>query len=125
MSRLKPLTFEGLLAPLSKGKILLLLEVLDPLAGDHFDCSMQIAQHLNISLDKIPNCYEDFMKSGYLLVENVVNDDNKKWGIASLDFFRQNKIKRAVKAYLYINSAFIGHSCDGHSATLDILHDLS
>lgn len=124
MLRIKPVSFDDLVSPLSRKKILILLEVLDPLRCENLDCALAISAYLNIQIDKLPNDYEAFVSSGFMTIEHNISETSRTWSEAALDFFRQRKVRDAVKAYLFINEEFIGHSQDGHTSVFDILSDI-
>lgn len=124
MLRIKPVSLYDLVSPLSQEKILILLEVVDPLRCENIDCALAIAGYLNMKIDKLPNEYETFVNAGFMTIERNLSEINRIWSEAALDFFRQKKVRDAVKAYLFINEDFIGHSQDGHTSVLDILSDI-
>ena len=124
MLRIKPVSFDDLVSPLSRGKIFILLEVLDPLRCETLDCALAISSYLNIKIDKLPNDYEAFVSYGFMTIERNISEPNRIWSEAALDFFRQRKVREAVKACLFIDEELIGHSQDGHTSVFDILSDI-
>lgn len=124
MPRIKPVSFNDLVSPLSQEKIFILLEVLDPLRCENLDCALAIADYLNIRIDDLPNDYETFISSGFMTIERNLSEINRTWSETMLDFFRQRKFRDAVKAYLFIDEKLIGHSQDGHSSVVDILTEI-
>jgi hypothetical protein len=124
MSGFKPISFDDLLSPLSRDKVFILLEVLDPVICEQFEHSVSIAKYLDIRLDTIPNEYEAFLKSGFGVIEKSLTNGNRDWAANTLDFFRQKNLRDAVKAYLFIDQSFIGHSRDGSTAILDVLREI-
>lgn len=124
MPRIKPVSFNDLVSPLSQKKIFMLLEVSDPVRCESLNCALAIADYLNIRIDELPNDFEAFVSSGFMTLECNLSEINRAWSEATLDFFRQRKFRDALKAYLFIDEEFIGHSQDGHSSTLDILSEI-
>jgi len=124
MFRIKPVSFDDLVSPLSQDKLLILLEVLNPSLCESFENSLLIASCLNIEIDQLPNDYETFLSLGFMLLERNISDFNRTWAESILDFFRQKNLCRAVKASLFINSSLIAHSQDGHTSMADILKEL-
>lgn len=124
MRKIRPVSFIDFVLPLSQEKTLLLLELLDPLVGESLDFTFAVSSFLGIKTDHLPNDYEVFIRSGYLIAEQELSETTILWAETALDFFRQKKLRNAVKAYVFINNEFIGHSHDGHTSTGDLLEEL-
>ena len=113
MLHLKVTPFDELVTPLSKGKVFVLFELTDPALCDEMDCSLAVAQGLRLQLNAIPNILEEFLKHGYMVAESECSEENRRAAFELVDYFRQEKVRHAVRAYLFINLQFIGHSWDG------------
>lgn len=124
MFSIKPVSWSELVSPLSKDKILILLEVVHPSICETLECSLAISNCLNMRIDCLPNEYEAFVAAGFMSIERTISDANRSWAETTVDFFRQQKLCRAVKAYLFINQQLISHSRDGHTSVFDLLSDI-
>lgn len=115
-------SIDALLAPLSHQKVIVLLEVIDPVLAEQHDFFCLIVKRLGAVLDMRVR-WEEFCKSGYLVAGAPLTQASEGRAGQLIDFFRQAKFKNVVKASWYSDGHLVEHSGDGLS-TYDLLTDI-
>ena len=114
-------SFEELAAPWSKGKVLILVEMLDVHFCDQMDNALAIIKGLELRSDGQNNLFDQFLQQGYLVMREEISQENKSRAIQIVDYFRQKSLQAAAKAYLFIDEELIEYSADNMASSLDIL----
>lgn len=115
----KGVSVDVLLAPLSRHKVVVLLEVLDPVLVEQHDFFYLIGKGLGAT-SAMRVDWEAFCASGYLVAGVPLSRGNAVQAGQLIDFFRQAKLKQVVRASWYYDGQFIEHSGEGLS-TYDLL----
>jgi hypothetical protein len=116
-------SFDELATPLSRNKILLLIEITDPIRAEQIDLYSLILGGLGI--DRAPgNVADNFLDRGYLTAETEISDRNKNICLGVIESFRQSRIQDIAKAYLFIDEQFVEHSRDGLPSMFDLVAQL-
>jgi len=116
-------SFDELATPLSRNKILLLIEIADPNRAEQIDLYSLILGGLGI--DGTPgNVAEDFLDLGYLVAETEISERNRNICLGVVDSFRQSRIQDIAKAYLFIDEQLVEHSRDGLPSMFDLVAQL-
>lgn len=123
MIRYSAKSFDELATPLSRNKIVLLVEIADPDRAEQLDLLPLMAGGLGLA-GAVDDMLEKTHDHNYLLAEAEISDKNKQASLAVIDYFRQSKIRDVVKAYLFIDEQLIENSRDGLPSMFDLLAQL-
>lgn len=115
---------DGLVAPLSKDSVFILVEALAPQICDHMDIALDILKGLNLNSDLNNNIFDQFLEGGYLVLKSGVTDENIECGGKIVDYFRQKRLRPAAKAYLFLDGKCLENSGDSLVSSYDVLDEL-
>ncbi len=107
-----------LIAPRSKGKVLLFLEAVDPVVCDEIDRSFSIFKRLGLGTEST-EIFEDFLEHGMLAVHSEISSISKDEASRLVNYFRQEKFRNAIRATLFIDEQFIEGSGQNPSYLFD------
>lgn len=116
-------SFEELALPLSRNKVFLLVEILDPFKADGIDYYHLIMNGLGLDVSGSGTVGESIAR-GYLVAETEISDRNRNSALSVIDYFRRANVKDIARAYLFINEELVEHSSDGMPSMFDLVEEL-
>jgi hypothetical protein len=99
-----------LVMPLSRGKIYLLFELLNPDACDDFNNCVSIAQALDVNMAQPNNLLDKLVTSRYVTVEGEITAQNRTKAQQTLDVFNQAQFSGLLRAYLFVDGKLASYS---------------
>ncbi|MGI6092141.1 MAG: hypothetical protein ACOYD5_03960 [Negativicutes bacterium] len=117
-------SLEELVAPLSKGSVFLLVEVLDAETCDQMDVALTIIKGIDIKSDSTSDVFDGLLSHGYLTAKSNLSEEMIIKGSQIIDFFRQKKLRTSAKAYLFIDGKCVENSGDSLASSYDMLEEL-
>lgn len=115
---------DELVAPLSKGSVFLLVEVLDAQTCDQMDVALAIIKGMNLKSDSTGDIFDGLLKYGYLTAKSELSEEMKVQASQIVDYFRQKKIRTSAKAYLFLDGQCVENSGDNLASSYDVLEEL-
>jgi hypothetical protein len=106
-------SFEELIAPLSKGKVLVLVECLNAEACEQPVIMRDLSQVLSLDVGSEYDEWDDFMDYGFVLIEDENTTETEAEASLLIDYLRNDKFREAVQGDLFIDGEFIDSSWDG------------
>lgn len=107
-----------LIAPYSKGKVLVLLEAVDPVVCDQMDHFFSLFKKLGLSAKSIA-VFENFLEHGLLAIYAEISNTSKNEAVGLIDYFRQAEFKNAIRATLFIDEQFVEGTGQINSSQVD------
>lgn len=92
-----------LLAPLSSGKVMLVLELLQPDLLDQLEQSLEFIQALELPMNSTQNTLDDFLIKRYMVLEDSLENFNQNEFTSTIQFFDQPKYKTMINAYFLVD----------------------
>lgn len=117
-------SLDELVAPLSKGRVFLLVEVLDAQTCDQMDVALAIIKGMNLKSDSMSDVFDGLLSNGYLTAKSNISEEMIVQGSHIIDYFRQKKLRTSAKAYLFIDGQCIENSGDSLASSYDVLDEL-
>lgn len=110
----------ALIAQQSQQKVVVLLEVLEPALAGQYDYFHLIGKGLGESYKKIG--LQEFGGHDYLLADLPLSQASERRADLLVDYFRQSKLKKVVRASWFRDGHLVEHSGAGVSVH-DVLND--
>lgn len=115
-------TFAELATPLSRKKLLLLVEVTEPGLANQIDFYPAVLRGLR--LDNSSGDVLDSLSRGYLVAETEISPNNRDMGLEVIDYFRQARLRSIIKVYLFADGQLVEYSHDGRTSVHDLVAGL-
>lgn len=115
---------ENLVAPLSMDSVFVLIEVLNAQICDQMDVSLEIIKGINLNSDSSSQVFDQFLADGFLTCKSAISEDSLVGAGHLIDYFRQKKLRPAVKAYLFLDGKCLEHSGDSLASSYDVMDEL-
>ena len=114
-------SFEDLIAPLSKGKVMLLIECLSIEDCEQPDIMADLAELLDLGFGPGFDDWEDFLSFGFLVVEDEIKPENETEATLVIDYLRNEKFRDIIQADLFIDGVLQDSSWNGEPELWDIV----
>lgn len=124
MLQSQAVTVEDLVAPLSRDSVFVLIEVLNAQICDQMDVSLEIIKGINLNSDSNGKIFDQFIEGGFLTCKSVISEENLARAGHLIDWFRQKKLRPAVRAYLFLDGRCMEHSGDSLASSYDVMNEL-
>lgn len=112
--------FEELIAPLSRGKVMVVVECLNIEGCEQPDIMNELAQVMNLGYGTDYDDWEDFLDYGFVVFES----DNKSEFVTEatllIDYLRNEKFQAVIQADLFVDGVHLASSWTGDPDVLDI-----
>lgn len=92
-----------LLAPLSTGKAMLVLELLRPDLLDQLEHCLVFIKELEIPVTSTQNTLDDFLTKRYMVLEDSLSCIQDGTFTATIRFLEQPKYKNIIQAYSFVD----------------------
>ncbi|QJW44388.1 hypothetical protein HA075_00450 [bacterium BFN5] len=92
-----------LLAPLSTGKAMLVLELLRPDLLDQLEHCLVFIKELEIPVTSTQNTLDDFLLKRYMVLEDSLSCIQDGTFTAAIRFLEQPKYKNIIQAYSFVD----------------------
>ena len=112
--------FEDLIAPLSNGKILLLVECLNIEGCEQPGIMGELSELLNLGYGEDYDDWEDFLNFGFVLLEWENKPEQETEANLMIDYLRNDKFQELVQADLFIDGTYMDTSWSGDPEVWDI-----
>ena len=113
-------SFEELIAPLSQGKVLVLVECLSIEGCEQPDVMNELSELLNLGFGSGFDDWEDFLDYGFLVTEGEFQAENMAEAALLVDYLRNDKFRDVVQADLFVDGAWQDSSWSGEPAVWDV-----
>ena len=113
-------SFEELVAPLSQGKVLVLVECLSIEGCERPDIMNELADILNLGFNSGFDDWEDFLDYGFLVIEGELHAENETEAALLIDYLRNEKFRDVVQADLFVDGVLQDSSWNGEPEVWDI-----
>lgn len=113
-------SFEELIAPLSQGKLLVLVECLSIEGCEQPDVMKELAEILDMGFGSGFDDWEDFLDYGFLVIEGELTTDNETEAALLIDYLRNEKFREVVQADLFVDGLLQDSSWNGEPSIWDI-----
>lgn len=113
-------SFEDLIAPLSKGKTLLLIECLSIEGCEQPDIMSDLSELLDLGFGPDFDDWDDFLNLGFFVMEGEIKPENENEAALMIDYLRNEKFRDIVQADLFIDGVLMQSSWDGAPVLWDI-----
>jgi len=113
-------SFEELIAPLSQGKVLVLVECLSIEGCEQPDVMNELSELLNLGFGSGFDDWEDFLDYGFLVTEGEFQEDNLAEAALLVDYLRNDKFRDVVQADLFVDGTWQDSSWSGEPAVWDV-----
>lgn len=97
-------SLDKMILPLSKDKILILIESQNPKLCDQMETSFALLNGIGYELADL---FDEFLTNRYLTVEAAISPENERAATELVNYLNTDKLSQAVKAYLFVNEALI------------------
>ena len=105
--------FEELVAPLSQGKVMLVVECLSFESCDKPELRAELSKLLNLESGTDYDEWEEFLDYGFVVVESELTAENRKAAILLLDYLKDEKFINGIQADLFVEGEFLDSSWNG------------
>lgn len=99
----KALALSELIAPLSAGKAMVVLELLQPELLDQLEHCLEFIKELDISTVSTQNTLDDFLVKGYLVLEDSLACLHDGSLGSTIRFLEQPKFKHIINTHCFID----------------------
>ena len=113
-------SFEELVAPLSQGKVLVLVECLSIEGCEQTDIMNELVEVLDLGFQSGFDEWEDFLDYGFLVIEGELHPENETEAALLIDYLRNDKFRDVVQADLFVDGILQDSSWNGEPAVWDI-----
>lgn len=113
-------SFEELVAPLSHGKVMVLVECLSIEGCEQAEIMNELAEILDLGFSSGFDEWEDFLDYGFLVIEGELQAENETEASLLIDFLRNDKFRDVVQADLFVDGVLQDSSWNGEPAVWDI-----
>ena len=113
-------SFEELIAPLSRGKVLVLVECLNIEGCEEPDIMQELSELLDLGFASGFDDWEDFLDYGFLVIEGELQDENKAEANLLIDYLRNDKFRDVVQADLFVDGVLQDSSWNGEPTLWNI-----
>lgn len=114
------LSFEDLIAPMSKGKVLLLIECLSIEECEEPDIMTDLSELLDLGFGPGFDDWDDFLNFGFLLMEGVIQSEDEAEATLIIDYLRNEKFRDIIQADLFVDGVLKDSSWSGEPELWDI-----
>jgi hypothetical protein len=113
-------SFEDLIAPLSKGKVLLLIECLNVEECEQPELMTDLSELLDLGFGPGFDDWDDFLGFGFLVMEGEIKPENETEAALVLDYLRNEKFRDVIQADLFVDGALQDSSWNGEPELWDM-----
>ena len=99
-----------MIAPLSIGRVLVVVECLNIDACMRPDIAKGVSELLDLKHGSRFDEWEDFLDFGFVLVEDEVTDANVAEGHLMIDYLRNDKYREFIQADLFVDGTHVASS---------------
>lgn len=92
-----------LLAPLSAGKVMLVLELLQPDLLDQLEHCLDFIQELKLPMNSTQNALDDFLIKRYMVLEDSLESLSSNTLASTMKFFEQPKYKNIINTHAFVD----------------------
>jgi len=107
------ITFEELVAPLSHGKIMVVVECLSIEECDQPETMTELSEILNFNCDAECDDWEDFLDYGFVVIESENAPEHLAEASLLIDFLRNEKYQNMIQADLFVDGILQASSWTG------------
>jgi hypothetical protein len=97
-------SLDKMISPLSKNKILILVESQNPGLCDQMETTFALLNGIGYELADL---FDEFLANRYLTVEAAISPENERAATELVNYLNTAQLSQAVKAYLFVNEALI------------------
>lgn len=112
------ISFEEFIAPLSRNKVMLVVECIDIIGCDSPEIRDEIGEILNLQFG--PDCeeWEDFLDKGYIVLDAEINSENVAWCKKVVDLLQNcEDYYPIIQVDLFVDGALMRSSWQANSAS--------
>lgn len=117
------ISFEDLVAPLSKGKVLLLIECLSIDGCEQPDIMNDLSELLNLQFGPGFDEWDDFLGFGFFVLEGEIKPEHESEATLIIDYLRHEKFRDVIQADLFVDGVLQDSSWNGEPELWDIAPD--
>ena len=114
-------SFEELIAPLSRGKVLVLVECLSIEGCEQPQIMKELSELLGLGFGCGFDDWDDFLDYGFLVIEGELKPENEKEASLLIDYLRKEKFRELIQADLFIDGELQDSSWNGEPELWDIV----
>ncbi|NMC32872.1 MAG: hypothetical protein GYA36_10530 [Veillonellaceae bacterium] len=114
------LSFEELIAPLSKGKLMLVVECLNIEGCDQPEIMAELSEVLSLGYGEDFDDWEDFLDFGFVVVEEENRPDYVAEAHLLIDYLKNEKFQPLIQADLFIDGILTASSWNGEPEVWNI-----
>jgi hypothetical protein len=103
-----------MVAPLSAGKALIIVECLNLEGCERPDIMEPLSEVLDLRYGPGYDEWDDFLDYGFLLIEGEMNDANLAESNLLIDYLRNEKFRELIQADLFIDGVHVASSWEGN-----------
>ena len=114
------LTFEELIAPLSRGKVMVVVECLNIEGCEQPEIRGELAELLNLSFGTGYDDWEEFLDYGFVLIEGENKQEFVTEATLLIDYLRNDKFQAMIQADLFVDGFLTASSWTGEPEVWNI-----
>jgi len=118
------ISFEELIAPLSKGKAMVVVECLNIEGCENPDIMNEVSEILNLGFGTGYDDWEDFLDYGFVVVEGECKPENITEATLLIDYLRNEKFQALIQADLFVDGILHASSWTGDPEVWNIAEPL-
>ena len=106
-------TFEELISPLSKGKVMVVVECLSIEGCEHPDIMNELSEVMNLGFGSGFDDWEDLLDYGFVVLEGECKPEIVTEATLLIDYFRNEKFLAIIQADLFVDGTIQASSWTG------------
>jgi hypothetical protein len=109
--------FVELIAPLSVGKIMVVMECLNVEECDHLEIMSELSEIMDLKVDDEYDEWEDFLEYGFVVKEGEPKPEVIAEALILIEYFRKERFQSLIQADLFVDgicqaSSWNGEDCE-------------
>lgn len=107
------MSFEELIAPLSQGKVMVVVECLNIEGCEQPQVMEELSELMNLGFGNGYDDWEDFLDYGFVVIEGDNNQEFLTEATVLIDYLRNEKFQTVIQADLFVDGILLDSSWTG------------